>query len=85
MMIDYLTSAQELEDDPTFGDTGYGSNASIPSKAGADRCSSASLTGSLSPSVMDYPFERGRRYHAYRPGSKYIATYLSSGWCRLHG
>ncbi|KAJ3944850.1 uncharacterized protein N0V96_004867 [Colletotrichum fioriniae] len=31
--------------------------------------SSSSYTASLSSSVVDYPIEYGRRYHAFRPGS----------------
>ncbi|GKT65301.1 UMTA methyltransferase family protein [Colletotrichum tofieldiae] len=30
---------------------------------------SSSYTASLTSSVVDYPIEYGRRYHAYRPGS----------------
>jgi hypothetical protein len=30
------------------------------------------LTDSLTPSVMDYRFENGRRYHAYKDGCELI-------------
>ncbi|KAK1710754.1 TAM domain methyltransferase [Colletotrichum lupini] len=52
------------QDDPVEADEGFASDndSSID-----DRISS--YTASLSSSVIDYPEEYGRRYHAFRPGS----------------
>lgn len=34
----------------------------------------STYTASLSSSVLDYPMEHGRRYHAYQKGCTYIAA-----------
>jgi len=35
----------------------------------------SAFTASLTSSVIDYPVEHGRRYHAFRAGSKYFIIY----------
>jgi pyruvate/2-oxoglutarate dehydrogenase complex dihydrolipoamide acyltransferase (E2) component len=61
-------SAAEQAQNENEIDSGFSDNASV-SDAGYETDSLRSASTSISPSVRDYAFENGRRYHKFREGS----------------
>jgi hypothetical protein len=66
--------------------------ATFISSGRTDPCNSASFTESLKSSVMEYPYENGRRYHAFGsdrcfiPNDEVLATHLAMiyfSFCRI--